>query len=45
MSTASAGVVCTTAADDDLPDQFADDFVIALVKSQTWERQAHSIPT
>jgi hypothetical protein len=45
MSTASTGVVCTTAVGDDISDQSADDFVIALVKSQTWERESDSIPT
>jgi catalase len=41
---AEAGVVSTTAAQDDLSDQFFEDFAAALAKHRAWERETDSVP-
>jgi catalase len=41
---AAAGVVSTTAAEDDLPDQFFEDFATALAEHRAWERETDSVP-
>jgi catalase len=40
----SAGVVCTTAAEDSVPEQFFDDYASALAKHRAWDRETDSIP-
>ena len=40
---AAAGVVSTTAAEDDLSDQFFEDFATALAKHRAWERETDSV--
>jgi catalase len=41
---AETGVVSTTAAQDDLSDQFFEDFAAALAKHRAWERETDSVP-
>jgi catalase len=41
---AVGGVVSTTAAEDDLSDQFFDDFATALANHRAWERETDSVP-
>jgi catalase len=41
---AAAGVVSTTAAADNLSDQFFEDFAAALAKHRAWERETDSVP-
>jgi catalase len=41
---AQAGVVSTTAAQDDLSEQFFEDFAAALAKHRAWERETDSVP-
>jgi catalase len=41
---AVGGVVSTTAAEDDLSDQFFDDFATALAHHRAWERETDSVP-
>jgi catalase len=36
--------VSTTAAQDDLSDQFFEDFAAALAKHRAWERETDSVP-
>ena len=40
----SNGVVSTTAAADDLTDEFADAFVAALAKHRAWDRETDPVP-
>jgi catalase len=41
---AAQGVISTTAAADELPDEFSEAFAAALAKHRAWERQADSVP-
>jgi len=41
---AVAGVVSTTAAEDNLSDQFFEDFAAALGRHRAWERETDSVP-
>ncbi len=41
---AAAGVVSTTAAQDDLSEQFFEDFAAAVAKHRAWERETDAVP-
>ncbi|WP_068275320.1 catalase [Aldersonia kunmingensis] len=42
--TASNGVISSTAAQDDLPDQFIEEFVTSLAQHRDWARRTDAIP-